>query len=94
MCIGLALVGMSGLLKKKYETDPCGGEGSASVSGGQMLVGIFLVLLASALNAIQNVFEEKLLKAGQCRRTTHLLSPPAVCRKQLHFACRVCGFCG
>ena len=28
-----------------------------------MLIGIVLVLLASALNAAQNVFEEKLLKA-------------------------------
>ena len=28
-----------------------------------MLIGIILVLLASALNAVQNVFEEKLLKA-------------------------------
>lgn len=33
------------------------------MSGGQLLIGILLVLLASALNAVQNVFEEKLLKA-------------------------------
>lgn len=44
-------------------TDPSTSDDSSSVSGGQLLIGILLVLLASALNAVQNVFEEKLLKA-------------------------------
>lgn len=61
VCVGLALVGMSGMLQKHFEDAD---EDSASdVSSSQMLMGIFLVLLASALNAIQGVFEEKLLKA-------------------------------
>jgi len=59
--LGLALVGMSGMFKNHY--DPTPGESVDSASSTQMLIGILLVLLASALNAIQNVFEEKLLKA-------------------------------
>jgi len=62
VCIGLALVGMSGMLKKHYEKDS-GDDSSQKVTSGQMLIGILLILLGSALNAVQNVFEEKLLKA-------------------------------
>jgi hypothetical protein len=61
VCVGLGLVGLSGMLKKKYSPDASGD--STNVSSGQLLIGILLVLLASALNAVQNVFEEKLLKA-------------------------------
>ena len=46
-----------------FRPDPSTSDDSSSVSGGQLLIGILLVLLASALNAVQNVFEEKLLKA-------------------------------
>ncbi len=62
VCLGLALVGLSGMLKTHFDP-PKAGEGGTAASAGQQLIGILLVLLASALNAVQNVFEEKLLKA-------------------------------
>lgn len=61
VCLGLGLVGLSGMLKKKY--DPATTGDSANVSSGQLMIGLCLILFGSALNAVQNVFEEKLLKA-------------------------------
>ena len=60
VCLGLIMVGLSGMLKKQFSHEE---DDDSSVSAGQLGIGIFLVLLASALNAVQNVFEEKLLKA-------------------------------
>ena len=62
VCTGLALVGLSGMMLKKYDPDTTGK--SDEVSTSQFGIGILLVLLASALNSVQGVFEEKLLKVG------------------------------
>jgi len=53
--LGLVLVGAAGMLRPQ---DP----GAASASN--VFVGILLVLSGSALNSLQNVFEEKLLKGA------------------------------
>jgi drug/metabolite transporter (DMT)-like permease len=58
---GLALVGMAGMLKKKHDESQ-GSTEDDDVTSGQLLLGIVLVLFGSSLNAIQNVYEEKLLK--------------------------------
>jgi drug/metabolite transporter (DMT)-like permease len=62
VCLGLAIVGSTGMLQKHFA--PPATDDSNAVSSGQLLIGIVLVLLASAINAIQNVIEEKLLKAS------------------------------
>ena len=67
VCTGLALVGLSGMMLKKYDPDTTGK--SDEVSTSQFGIGILLVLLASALNSVQGVFEEKLLKVGSTKQT-------------------------
>jgi drug/metabolite transporter (DMT)-like permease len=54
VCMGLVLVGASSVLRP--------GGGSTTATAAQGLLGTILILLGSALNSLQNVFEEKLLK--------------------------------
>lgn len=62
---GLALVGMCGLFRAHHTLVPAAGSPVAShnqVSPSGALLGLMLVLAGSALNSIQNVFEELLVK--------------------------------
>jgi len=61
--VGLAMVGLSGMLKTHYDPPAASDDAGPPPTAAQQLIGIMLVLLASVLNAIQMVLEEKLLKA-------------------------------
>jgi len=53
--LGLILVGAAGMLRPSSDKTP---------PASDVFVGILLVLSGSALNSLQNVFEEKLLKGA------------------------------
>jgi len=62
VCMGLALVGMSGYLREQFSSSG-GTQQGPVLTPSEVLLGVLLVLIGSALNAFQGVIEEKLMKA-------------------------------
>jgi drug/metabolite transporter (DMT)-like permease len=58
VCIGLVLVGAAGMLRSEHGGDSDNSDATPS----QVVVGLLLVLAGSALNSLQNVLEEKIMK--------------------------------
>jgi len=61
VCVGLLVVGVSSYLSEVIH--PQDNSNGSAITPFEVVVGVLLILLGSALNAIQGVFEEKIMKA-------------------------------
>jgi drug/metabolite transporter (DMT)-like permease len=57
VCLALVIVGVSSAMDKAQSS-------SSDATGGQVALGLFLVILGSALNSAQNVLEERTMKGA------------------------------
>jgi len=80
--LGLVVVGISGLVRSAYASK---NDDANTATTGQVLAGFLLVILSAALNSVQGVFEEKLLKGTS-------LEPLEVVGWEGLFGCLLSGF--